>query len=151
MNLKLLVVHGRPQGKSFLFPPGEYYFGRGAECHIQPNSELVSRQHCLLRVTAEHISVRDLGSRNGTLVNGKRVMEERPLVHGDQLQVGPLVFEIHVDESVPLSSPSLPETSSPLAPTIPNIDCRDTAEQPAAPGAPSEKAVETPAESPVSQ
>ena len=151
MKVKLHVVHGRPQGKSFLFPPGDFLFGRGSECHIQPNSDWVSRQHCLLRVGSEEVSIRDLGSRNGTLVNGHRLIGEVQLRHGDRLQVGPLVFEIHVDESVPLSSPSLPETSSPLAPTIPNIDCRDTAEQPAAPGAPSEKAVETPAESPVSQ
>jgi len=74
MNVKLFVVHGRPQGKSFLFPPGEFLFGRGSECHIQPNSDWVSRQHCLLRVGPEGVSVRDLGSRNGTLVNGQRVV-----------------------------------------------------------------------------
>lgn len=94
MSVKLLIIHGRPQGKSLVFPDGEYLFGRGAECHIRPNSEWVSRQHCLLRVTATGSFVRDLGSRNGTLVNGTRVVGEQPLAHGDRLQVGPLVFDV---------------------------------------------------------
>jgi pSer/pThr/pTyr-binding forkhead associated (FHA) protein len=132
MNVKLLVVHGRPEGKSFLFPPGEFLFGRGSECHIQPNSDWVSRQHCLLRVELEAVSVRDLGSRNGTLVNGQRVVGERPLNHGDQLQVGPLVFEIRLDDAPVAARPSHPEISSAMTPTVPNIDCHDTDEQPSA-------------------
>jgi pSer/pThr/pTyr-binding forkhead associated (FHA) protein len=132
MNVKLLVVHGRPQGKSFLFPPGDYYFGRGAECHIQPNSEWVSRQHCLLRVKPDTVSVRDLGSRNGTLVNGERVVGERPLQHGDQLQVGPLVFEICLDSLAPVPARSEPKPSAAQVPTVPSLDCHDTAEQPSA-------------------
>jgi pSer/pThr/pTyr-binding forkhead associated (FHA) protein len=99
MTLKLLIVHGRPQGKSLLFPNGEYLFGRGEECHVRPNSDWVSRQHCLLRVSPNSIFVRDLGSRNGTLVNGARVVGEHPLAHGDQLQVGPLVFSVLVEEA----------------------------------------------------
>jgi pSer/pThr/pTyr-binding forkhead associated (FHA) protein len=100
MNAKLLVVQGRPQGKSLLFPPGEYVFGRGTECHIRPNSDWVSRQHCLLRVApGPRLFVRDLGSRNGTLVNGIRITAETSLKHGDHLQVGPLVFEVLLEES----------------------------------------------------
>jgi pSer/pThr/pTyr-binding forkhead associated (FHA) protein len=100
MKVKLRIVQGRPQGKSMLFPRGEYVFGRGDECHVRPNSDCVSRQHCLLRVTAEGAFLRDLGSRNGTLVNGARLLDERPLRHGDQVQVGPLVFEVILEESV---------------------------------------------------
>jgi pSer/pThr/pTyr-binding forkhead associated (FHA) protein len=135
MNVKLLVVHGRPQGKSFLFPVGEFLFGRGTECHIQPNSEWVSRQHCLLRVGPEGVSVRDLGSRNGTLVNGVRVVGERALDEGDQLQVGPLVFELRLDDVPASARPSKHDLSSALTPTEPNIDCRETAEHPTASGA----------------
>lgn len=97
MNAKLQVVQGRPEGKSLLFPVGEYVFGRGPECHVRPNSEWVSRQHCILRVTSGGIFIRDLGSRNGTLVNGTRVIGERQLASGDQVQVGPLVFSVGFD------------------------------------------------------
>jgi len=98
MKARLLVVQGRPQGKSLLFPPGEYVFGRGPECAIRPNSEWVSRQHCLLRVTEEGLSIRDIGSRNGTLVNGMRITAETALKHGDTLSVGPLMFEVRLEE-----------------------------------------------------
>ena len=70
-------------------------FGRGPECHIRPNSELVSRQHCLLKVQLNgHMSIRDLGSANGTLVNGARLIGERILEDGDTLQVGQVVLQV---------------------------------------------------------
>jgi pSer/pThr/pTyr-binding forkhead associated (FHA) protein len=96
MNFKLLVVQGKPAGKSLVFPRGEYYFGRGPECHVRPESEWVSRQHCVLRVTGDAAFLRDLGSRNGTLVNGTLLERERRLLHGDQVQIGPLVFEVRL-------------------------------------------------------
>jgi len=101
MKVRLLVVHGRPQGKALLFPRGEFVFGRGEECHVRPNSDWVSRQHCLLRVGEDEVHLRDLGSRNGTLVNGARVKGECRLEHGDRLQVGPLVFQLELDEAAP--------------------------------------------------
>lgn len=103
MKVKMLVVQGRPAGKILVFPVGEYYFGRGKECHVRPNSEWVSRQHCLLRVTPNDVYLRDLGSRNGTLVNGVllAVNEERPLGHGDRVQLGQLVFELQREGDTP--------------------------------------------------
>src|SRR5712692_10976446 len=101
MEVKLLVIQGRPQRKNLVFPHGSYVFGRGAECHIRPNSEWVSRQHCQLLVSGDSASIRDLGSRNGTLINGERVMGERELTNGDQLQIGPLVFEVRLEQALP--------------------------------------------------
>jgi predicted component of type VI protein secretion system len=92
--IKLRVMQGRPAGKCLKFARGDFYFGRGAECQVRPNSDWVSRQHCLLRVRPDLVSVRDLGSTNGTLVNGKLIHEERRLQHGDQIEIGPLVFEV---------------------------------------------------------
>jgi len=66
----------------------------------------------MLRVTDERGSIRDLGSRNGTLVNGKRVVGEMKLDEGDLLQVGPLVFEVQIDEAdtdLETQPPHLPE------------------------------------------
>jgi predicted component of type VI protein secretion system len=108
MTIKLRIVQGRPAGKSMLFPRGEYVFGRGTECHVRPNSDWVSRQHCLLRVTAEGVFLRDLGSRNGTLINGTRLLDERRLCHGDQVQIGPLVFEALLEEPIPGPVPAAP-------------------------------------------
>jgi predicted component of type VI protein secretion system len=136
MQATLLVVHGRPEGKVLMFPPGEYVFGRGSECHIRPNSDWVSRQHCLLRVTAGGLYVRDLGSRNGTLVNGARILEEHQLRLGDQLVVGPLVFEVQSEPPVLPPPPAAEETAT---------FCNDTAEQPqAADGSPADAPSEMP-------
>jgi pSer/pThr/pTyr-binding forkhead associated (FHA) protein len=94
MKLKLLVVRGEPAGKALVFNPGDYYLGRGPECQVRLKSDWVSRQHCLLRVGEGQAQLRDLGSRNGTLLNGALLVEERGLVEGDQVQIGPVVFEV---------------------------------------------------------
>jgi pSer/pThr/pTyr-binding forkhead associated (FHA) protein len=96
MNVNLVVVHGKPPGKALEFPCGEFVFGRGSECHVRPNSSWVSRQHCILRVTEKTVQLCDLGSTNGTLINGKRLIGERDLAHGDKIQIGPLVFEVRL-------------------------------------------------------
>lgn len=100
MKFKMLVIRGEPRGKCLAFPPGEFVIGRGSECHIRPKSDWVSRQHCLLRVTRGGAIIRDLGSTNGTLVNGVRVVGERKLIDGDHVQLGPLVFEARLEESI---------------------------------------------------
>lgn len=100
MKIKMRVLRGKPLGHAIQFPEGEFVFGRGPECHVRPNSELVSRQHCLLRVSDKGVQVRDLGSSNGTLVNGSRVVEETYLRNGDVLQLGPLAFQLVLEEDV---------------------------------------------------
>jgi len=96
MSLRLRLVKGRPHGKHLAFERGEYLVGRGSECHVRPNSEWVSRQHCLLRVTPQAAWVRDLGSDAGTLINGVRLLSEHRLTAGDLIEVGPLVFEVQL-------------------------------------------------------
>ncbi len=131
-TLQLLVVQGRPAGKCLHFPRGDYYIGRGAECQVRPDSEWVSRQHCLLRVAEDGAFLRDLGSRNGTLVNGELLHAERRLADGDRIQVGPLVFEVRLDgpetardvtaeaaiDTVP-NVRTVPEPATPTPPTKP--------------------------------
>ena len=97
MQLRLKVIHGKPQGHCLAFPHGEFMFGRGPECDVRPNSDLVSRQHCIVHVEDDGAMIRDLGSRNGTLVNGQLVQGERKLADGDTLQLGPLVLQVILD------------------------------------------------------
>jgi S-DNA-T family DNA segregation ATPase FtsK/SpoIIIE len=114
MKVKLVVVRGKPAGKTVEFPAGEYYFGRGKECHVRSNNEWISRQHCLLRVTPAGAFLRDLGSRNGTLVNGVLLSEELQLQNGDQVQLGPLVFEVRLPQA---RRGDTPTPSADMAPT----------------------------------
>lgn len=106
MQVKLSVVHGKPQGKTVIFSRGQYVIGRGSECQLRPNSEWVSRQHCMVRVSEKNAFIRDLGSTNGTLVNGARLIGERRLEDGDRVQVGPLVFEVRFEDSVLIPKPA---------------------------------------------
>jgi pSer/pThr/pTyr-binding forkhead associated (FHA) protein len=96
MNVRLRVVRGRPAGKELTFGPGDYYLGRGPECQVRFNSDLVSRQHCLMRVGPGGATLRDLHSRNGTLVNGALLTAEHALRSGDRVQIGPMVFEVEL-------------------------------------------------------
>ncbi|MGL4553349.1 MAG: FHA domain-containing protein, partial [Gemmataceae bacterium] len=95
MILKLVVIQGRPPGKQLFFGPGEYYLGRGPECQVRFNTDWISRQHCLLRVEPGQVLLRDL-SRNGTLVNGTLIAGDQLLKSGDQVQIGPVVFQVEL-------------------------------------------------------
>lgn len=132
LKAKLLVVQGRPLGKYLVFAPGDYYFGRGEECHVRPNSGMVSRQHCLLRVKKSAVFLKDLGSRNGTLVNGVLIHQEQQLNPGDQIQIGPLVFELHLEElpGTPAPPAELEQGPTPMNETLPEISIPDELKPP---------------------
>jgi pSer/pThr/pTyr-binding forkhead associated (FHA) protein len=111
MYLRLKVVKGNPRGHCLLFPNGEFIFGRGPECDLRPNSDLVSRQHCLLQITDQTALIRDLASRNGTLINGELVPGERLLAHGDTIQLGPLVLEVLLDPEATEENKAIRDTA----------------------------------------
>ena len=73
---------------------GENLVGRDPECTLTIPSDLVSRQHARIVVDGERVTLRDLGSKNGTLVGGLRVEGELSLSDGDEVRIGPalLVF-----------------------------------------------------------
>ena len=74
--------------------PGENFVGRGPECALTIPSGLVSRQHACIVVDGERVTLRDLGSKNGTRLGARRVEGELPLADGDEVRIGPalLVF-----------------------------------------------------------
>ena len=97
MKVKLVVVQGKPEGKEIPLAGPKFKIGRGETCHLRPASEQVSREHAEFSITADTVSVRDLGSRNGTLVNGKPITEVVTLKKGDLVQVGPLTFAVSIE------------------------------------------------------
>lgn len=96
MELRLKVVGGKHAGQEILIAGPKFLIGRGEECQLRPNSEAVSRQHCLLQVEDGRATVCDLGSRNGTLVNDQRVEGRFVLKTGDRLAIGQLQFEVQI-------------------------------------------------------
>src|ERR1700684_515019 len=96
MKVQLVVVRGKPEGKVIPLVGPKFKIGRGETCHLRPNSEQVSREHAEFSLTADTVSVRDLGSRNGTLVNGKAITDATSLKDRDLVQVGPLTFAVSI-------------------------------------------------------
>ncbi len=68
--------------------------GRSAEAHLILDHPLVSRRHAALEVTGARVQIRDLGSRNGVLVNGKPLLEPGELGPGDRFRIGESDFEL---------------------------------------------------------
>ena len=67
---------------------GEFAVGRNASCQLSLDDPLVSRRHALLVVTGSQVTVQDLGSRNGVLVNGERIEGVVTIMEGDRILIG---------------------------------------------------------------
>jgi pSer/pThr/pTyr-binding forkhead associated (FHA) protein len=74
----------------------EFLLGRGADCDLRLSSQAISRHHCLIRVRAGEATLADLGSANGTFVNGQRVRSQAPLHHGDEIGLGEFRFTLEL-------------------------------------------------------
>jgi len=115
MKLSLVVLTaGKVEGKVIPIARSPFVIGRDPKCHLRPASAIISKRHCALLTEGGKVSVRDFGSTNGTLVNGKRVQGDAELHHGDRLQVGPLTFRVRLEASVAVNQPTpLPPTKVP--------------------------------------
>jgi signal transduction histidine kinase len=85
----LFVIRGRNQGARFELTEESSCLGRDASASdLQVNDTEVSRRHAQLRRDGGHYLISDLGSSNGTFLNGRRIEDEQPLASGDQVQIG---------------------------------------------------------------
>src|SRR5262245_13030201 len=109
MQVRLKVLEGSNAGKEFKIPTPKCLIGREEGCHIRSQNEAISRKHCVIITTENEVVVRDLKSRNGTFVNDERVADEAVLLSGDILKVGPLEFELMIEQSV--AKPKLPKVA----------------------------------------
>lgn len=92
----LVVQTGKFKGKKIKVVGPEVLIGRDDEAGIRIGSDDVSRQHCLLVPGDEGVTVRDLGSRNGTFIDGVPLgaNEDSVLSVGSSLTVGPMSFQL---------------------------------------------------------
>ncbi len=100
MKVQLIVVQGKPEGKVIPIARETFIIGRSPECHLRPNSDEISRTHAEITMSPHGVMIRDLGSRNGTMVNGKMLSEPLALRNGDLVQIAKLTFAIII-EGVP--------------------------------------------------
>lgn len=91
----VLITFKDGERKDFPLTGASTTVGRRPDCGLRVATGDVSRQHCEVTVGSS-VWVKDLGSSNGTFVNGKRVAESK-LNAGDVLGVGPIQFVVQVD------------------------------------------------------
>jgi CheY-like chemotaxis protein len=75
-----------------------WVIGRDVACDLYLKTPFISRRHCVVFTHANEVWVRDLGSRNGTYVNGERVYGAQRLRDRDRLAVAHVAFEIRLCE-----------------------------------------------------
>jgi len=83
----LIVISGENVGKIFPLKPPKATIGRGSECDVYIMNSSISREHALIEYVGQNIIIRDLGSTNGTFINGQRVQSQY-LNDGDKVQIG---------------------------------------------------------------
>ena len=82
--------------KNFPLPSSVTVIGRRSDCDLRIPLMSVSKRHCQLSLNKGVLMVRDLGSRNGTILNGKAI-DETVVQAGDSLKVGPITFVLQID------------------------------------------------------
>ena len=87
--------------KGTLFPvhQSDCLLGRSHECLIVLASERVSREHAVVRRIHTGLEIEDLGSRNGTWVNGSRIRRPTVLQPGDEVQLGEDLLEVVIQSN----------------------------------------------------
>src|SRR5439155_555635 len=91
MEPKLAAVAGPRQGTVISLEAARTGVGRDAANELCLQSMWVSRRHCVIERQGAGLTIADLGSHNGTFVNGVPV-KERALLHGDQVRIGDSIF-----------------------------------------------------------
>jgi pSer/pThr/pTyr-binding forkhead associated (FHA) protein len=86
-------------GTRYTLREGETLLGRGPECTLFVDDTSVSRAHALFRRVGSNVTVTDLGSSNGTYVNGTRVLSQTVLHTGDEIRVGPCNFVVDMHDN----------------------------------------------------
>ena len=79
----LVFVEGPSTGKTFALEGDEIFIGREPSNTLQIDSPGVSRKHARLNLKNQQHWLEDLGSSNGTFINGERISDPRPLQNGD--------------------------------------------------------------------
>ena len=111
--MRLVVEEGNLAGHGFDLKRPAIVIGRGRDCDIILNEHQVSRQHARLQQTPQGWTLTDLGSTNGTQVNGRRLTPHEPhaLRPGDRVSLGACQLSLRSPEAAP--STARPPASRP--------------------------------------
>jgi predicted component of type VI protein secretion system len=94
MDFQLVVLRGRSATTALKLGEGVTTAGRHDDCQLRIKSSEVSRRHCQFFEKNGMLLVKDLGSANGTMLNGKKIEGQRVLEPGDELMIGPVKLRV---------------------------------------------------------
>ena len=88
-------------GEPIVIDKAVVFVGRHPDCDVVLNrSRKVSRKHCCFALVDDRLVVRDLGSMNGIIVNGKKVLGTHELAVGDEVLIGDAKYVLRVQQAV---------------------------------------------------
>ncbi len=96
MQVVLIMLSNGGERRSFSVVRNTTTVGRREDCDLRIPVGDVSRKHCRLVLSADNVRIQDLGSSNGTFVNGQQV-QDAFLSAGDTVSVGPVNFVVQID------------------------------------------------------
>jgi predicted component of type VI protein secretion system len=118
MDAHLKILNGPSAGQTVPIS-GKLIVGREEDCHLRPASEFVSRHHCVLLLDEFTLRIRDLGSKNGTFVNSRRVgKSEKILFDGDMVSIGELICQINLTSGATRLKRGIPEEQPAAFPPV---------------------------------
>lgn len=123
MDVILKVTKGSKVGAKIAVKKEEFLIGRSPECHLCAASTSISRKHCAITRSGTSVKIKDLGSRNGTLVNGTKIEGEVELHSGDEIALGSLGFMITMTSG--LTNEKKPEVKS-VAEAVERVAAKST-------------------------
>ncbi len=103
MHLRFMLM---VNGAAFPLREGRNIIGRDPGAQIRLDSAAVSRRHAVVSVSGEEVVLQDLGSRNGTRVNGEKLEAARPLRAGDEIRIAQ--FAIRFQNASSSTRPTAP-------------------------------------------
>lgn len=112
-----------PTGREHLLAGESMTIGRAVESDIVITSRRVSREHSRVERQGRHVMLTDLGSTNGTFLNGERVLAPARLRDGDSVSIGDVALVFHDPESTFLETP-FPELDVDVAAGTVRVDRR---------------------------
>lgn len=128
IHYRLIIRRGPQPNQSFELAGPTVTLGRDIINDITISDPEVSRQHCQFVKSGDGYTLRDLGSTNGTFVNGERLEADHPLKNGDRIGFGETVLMSYMAQALP-DMPRTPSSAFPL--TVAPNDA--TTEMPAMP------------------
>ena len=127
--MKLVVLAGAKQGTEIPLKKDKFVIGRSKDCTLRAGSEAISRHHCVILRSDNGVSIRDLGSRNGTYVNGEKIEGESPLEDGHTVRVGSLELRFEASHDLARSKkPKVKDVADAVSRTAEGPDSDATTE-----------------------